>query len=234
MPRLHDLSIGHDRHAVIRNLDAHFAPGSMTAIVGPNGAGKSTLLRTLAGELRPLAGRIEGLRGRPAWLPQQAAVDRSFPIDVHAFAAMGLWTRLGAFAGLTRRHRAWVDDALAVVGIADLAARPIGALSGGQMQRVLFARLWLQDARVILLDEPFNAIDATTEADLLALIRQWNAEGRTVLAVLHDLQLVRRHFPDTLLLAATGIAHGPTAQVLPARHPGGRETAFPAAAGGRA
>jgi zinc/manganese transport system ATP-binding protein len=103
---------------------------------------------------------------------------------------------------------------LAAVGLNGFENRPIGTLSGGQMQRMLFARVLLQDARLIVLDEPFNAIDAKTSADLIALVKRWHGEGRTVLAALHDLDMVRNHFPETLLLARGPVAWGSTAQVL--------------------
>ena len=104
--------------------------------------------------------------------------------------------------------------ALAAVGLNGFENRPIGTLSGGQMQRMLFARVLLQDARLIVLDEPFNAIDAKTSADLIALVKRWHGEGRTVLAALHDLDMVRNHFPETLLLARGPVAWGATAQAL--------------------
>ncbi|MGB3867292.1 MAG: ATP-binding cassette domain-containing protein, partial [Xanthobacteraceae bacterium] len=112
------------------------------------------------------------------------------------------------------RGRARVEAALAAVGLTGFERRAIGTLSGGQMQRMLFARLLLQDARLIVLDEPFNAIDAKTSADLLQLVKQWRAEGRTVLAALHDMELVRAHFPKTLLLARGAVAWGATGEVL--------------------
>jgi zinc/manganese transport system ATP-binding protein len=107
-----------------------------------------------------------------------------------------------------------VDRALARVGLQDLADRPVGALSGGQFQRVLFARLILQDAALILLDEPFRAVDNQTIADLIRLIRSWHEEGRTVLAALHEIDQVRAHFPSTLLLAREVVAWGETRKVL--------------------
>jgi zinc/manganese transport system ATP-binding protein len=100
------------------------------------------------------------------------------------------------------------------VGLSGFENRGIGTLSGGQMQRMLFARVLLQDARLIVLDEPFNAIDTKTSADLMALVQQWHAEKRTVLAALHDMDLVRAHFPETLLLARGKVAWGATAEVL--------------------
>lgn len=214
----HDLTLGYDRRPAVHHLEAALPRGSLTAIVGPNGAGKSTLLRAIAGDLAPLEGRIERDPGRLAWLPQQAEVDRSFPVAVEGFVAMGLWAGIGAFGRVGASERGRVVEAIAAVGLTGLEARPIAALSGGQMQRVLFARLLLQDADLILLDEPFAAIDARTAADLIALVLRWHAEGRTILAVLHDIETVRAHFPETLLLAREKIAHGPTAQVLTAEN----------------
>jgi zinc/manganese transport system ATP-binding protein len=127
---------------------------------------------------------------------------------------MGLWAGIGAFGRVGRGHADLITVALAAVGLTGFERRAIGALSGGQMQRVLFARLLLQDAQVILLDEPFTAIDAKTAADLMALVQRWHGEGRTVVAVLHDLDTVRAQFPETLMIAREMVAHGPTAQVL--------------------
>ncbi len=121
---------------------------------------------------------------------------------------------LKAFGGLGKKAREQIGQALASVGLNGFENRNIGTLSGGQMQRMLFARVLLQDARVIVLDEPFNAIDTKTSADLIALVRHWHAEKRTVLAALHDMDMVRAHFPETLLLARGSVAWGPTQQVL--------------------
>ena len=212
--RLKDLTLGYDRNPAVHHLDCNFAPGSLTAIVGPNGAGKSTLLKAIGGALKPLEGNIDTRARRTAWLPQLAEVDRSLPLDVRGFVAMGLWAEIGAFGSVRPAHRTRIDEALHAVGLHGFERRSLTALSGGQMQRVLFARLLLQDADLILLDEPFTAIDQRTAADLIDLVRRWHGEGRTVLAVLHDHDTVRAHFPETLLLARRKIAHGPTAQVL--------------------
>ena len=149
-----------------------------------------------------------------AYLPQTADIDRSFPISVFDFVGTGLWRFTGFFGGMGRRERERIGEALAAVGLSGFENRPIGTLSGGQMQRMLFARVLLQDARLIVLDEPFNAIDASTSADLVSLVERWHAEGRTVLAALHDMEMVRAHFPQTLLLARSLVAWGPTAEVL--------------------
>lgn len=213
--RLTDLTLGYDRHPAVHHLSGEIASGSLTAIVGPNGAGKSTLLKGIAGALSPLDGDIALARGRRlAYLPQQAELDRSFPIHVYDLVAMGLWNRAGIFGRIGGGAAAKIEAAIAAVGLAGFERRPIGALSGGQMQRALFARLLLQDADIILLDEPFTAIDARTTADLLELVQRWHGESRTVVAVLHDIETVRRAFPQTLLLARESVAWGATADVL--------------------
>jgi zinc/manganese transport system ATP-binding protein len=212
-----DLTLGYERHPAVHHLNGAIAPGALLAVVGPNGAGKSTLFKGIVGVLKPLAGRIErgGVDPRDiAYLPQVAEIDRSFPISVYDMVAMGLWRCKGLFGGIGRAERDTVEAALAAVGLTGFEGRAIGTLSGGQMQRMLFARLLLQDARVIVLDEPFNAIDAKTSADLLELVRRWHREQRTVLAALHDMELVRAHFPETLLLAREPVAWGRTAEVL--------------------
>ena len=183
--------------------------------MGPNGAGKSTLIKALAGRLRPIGGWIDGLEThRVAWLPQQSGIDRSFPIAVQDMVMLGLWHEVGALGRYTAAHRQACHDALAEVGLLGFERRGIDTLSGGQLQRALFARLVLQDAPVVLLDEPFAAIDQRTTNDLLPLLHRWQAQGKTVVAVLHDLAQVRAHFPQTLLLAREPIAWGPTANVL--------------------
>jgi len=214
---LHDLTLGYDGHPAVHHLSGIFETGSMTAVVGPNGSGKSTLLKGLTGLLHPLGGRIErnGLKtSHFAYLPQQAEVDRSFPITVLDTVALGLWHRVGMFAGINKDHWRQAREALAAVGLDGFERRSIGNLSAGQFQRVLFARLLLQDCPVILLDEPFTAIDARTTADLLEIVCRWHAENRTVIVVLHDLDQVRASFPKTLMLAREPVGWGETAEVL--------------------
>jgi zinc/manganese transport system ATP-binding protein len=212
--RRHGSAVGHWH---VHHLRGTIPAGSLTAVVGPNGAGKSTLLKAVAGALRPLDGRIEVVGGRAkrlAYLPQAAEIDRSFPVNVYDLVAMGLWGRVGLLGGIGRRQKNRIEEAIAAVGLTGFERRSIGTLSGGQMQRALFARLLLQDAALILLDEPFTAIDAKTTADLLDLVRRWHAEERTVVAVLHDLDVVKRTFPDTLLIAREPVAWGETGSVL--------------------
>ena len=218
-----DVTLGYDRHPAVHHLTGEVARGALLAVVGPNGAGKSTLFRGLTGILKPLSGSIslDGLDVRDiAYLPQTADIDRSFPITVFDFVGTGLWRATGLFGGIGKAERGRIASALAAVGLTGFENRAIGTLSGGQLQRLLFARVMLQDARLIVLDEPFNAIDTRTADDLLALVKRWHAEGRTVLAALHDMDLVRANFPETLLLAREPVAWGATAQVLTAENLG--------------
>jgi zinc/manganese transport system ATP-binding protein len=213
----HNLTLGYDRHPAVHHITGEVPRGELLALVGPNGAGKSTLLKGIIGELKPLGGSLDldGLtKSDIAYLPQQIEIDRSFPISVFDCVAMGLWREIGVWRGLGTADEAAVTRALVRVGLQDLGDRPVGALSGGQFQRVLFARLLLQDAALILLDEPFRAVDTKTVADLIQLILSWHAEGRTVLAALHDIAQVRAHFPATLLLARDVVAWGETRKVL--------------------
>ena len=189
----------------------------MTAVVGPNGSGKSTLLKGITGILRPLGGHIErgGLRtSQIAYLPQQAEIDRSFPMTVLDLVALGLWHRLGMFGGMKKELWEQARQALASVGLEGFERRAIGELSAGQFQRVLFARLLLQDCSVILLDEPFTAIDTRTTADLLDVVHHWHAENRTIIAVLHNFDQVRSNFPKTLMIAREPIGWGNTTDIL--------------------
>jgi zinc/manganese transport system ATP-binding protein len=220
MLHLHDLTLGYDRHPAVHHLELAVAAGSLLAVVGPNGAGKSTLLKGVAGLLRPMSGSIVCVPAdaRMAYLPQQAEIDRSFPLSVFDTVAMGLWHEIGALGRLSPQQRARCHQALEAVGLLGFERRTLDTLSGGQFQRVLFARLMLRDAALILLDEPFAAVDEATTEALMGLVQAWRAQGRTVLVVLHDLELVWRHFPQTLLLAREAVAFGATADVLTPKH----------------
>jgi zinc/manganese transport system ATP-binding protein len=215
--RFHNLTLGYERHPAVHHLSGTVASGALLAVVGPNGAGKSTLFKGVVGAIKPLAGAIErvGLDADAiAYLPQVADIDRTFPIDVYDMVAMGLLRAKGLFGGFSGKDHQRIEAAIATVGLTGFEERAIGTLSGGQMQRMLFARLLLQDARLIVLDEPFAAIDERTAADLLMLVRRWHGEGRTVLAALHDIDLVKANFPETLLLARAPVAWGATPSVL--------------------
>jgi len=212
-----DLTVAYERHPAIHHIRGQFAAGSLTAIVGPNGAGKSTLVKAIAGTIRPAGGRIRRDPAGPgslAYLPQQSEIERSFPITVLDTVMLGAWRRIGWHRAAGKAEMAAALAALDAVGLAHFEQRGVSTLSAGQFQRVLFARLMVQDAPLILLDEPFTALDTRTTRDLLALVGSWHRESRTVIAVLHDFEQVRAHFPETLLLARELVAWGPTQQVM--------------------
>ncbi|MDE1993439.1 MAG: ATP-binding cassette domain-containing protein, partial [Rhizobiaceae bacterium] len=163
--RLDNVTVAYERHPAVHHVTGTFQLGSLTAIAGPNGAGKSTLLKAIIGELKPVDGLIDRghlARGDFGYLPQAAEIVRRFPISVADTIMLGAWKTSGAFGRFSKEDAERARDALAAVGLSGFERRHIGSLSAGQFQRVLFARLLLQDARVILLDEPFTAIDQRT------------------------------------------------------------------------
>ena len=238
---LHAISAGYGDAPAIEAVGASFPQGTMTAIVGPNGAGKSTLVKTVVGALAPAAGRIEVFgkplalaRHRLAYVPQRASVDWDFPIRVIDVVLMGLWRELGLFGRVAARHRARATECLALVGMEDFAHRQIGQLSGGQQQRVFLARALAQGADLYLLDEPFAGVDAATEAAIVAVLHRLRAEGRTLVAVHHDLATVTEYFDRVLILNRRLVAEGPVARAFTnaalATAYGGRLPGLPAAA----
>ncbi len=220
MVTLDNLTVSYRQHPALHHISGQLAPGSLTAVIGPNGSGKSTLLKTIMGLLRPAGGKVtvSTPRKRIAYLPQQAEIDRSFPISVRDCVLLGCWSAVGAWGRVDATLLGRVDAAIHTVGLDGFEQRGIGSLSSGQFQRALFARLLVQEADLILLDEPFNAIDSRTTEALLQIIAQWHAQGRTVVAVLHDDNQVRAHFPQALLLARELVAWGETGLVLTAPH----------------
>ena len=214
---LEDITAAYGGVPAIEGISGRFEAGSLTALVGPNGAGKTTLLNVLAGATRPRSGACHVEGAGPAavgYLSQTEAIDRQYPISVLEFAALGRWHSFGAFRNPPYALLTDVLGALEAVGMQDTAATPIGALSIGQFRRVLFARLIVQRARLVLLDEPFAALDTVTTNDLLGVLAAWQREGRTIVTALHDLDQVRGHFPATLLIARRVVAWGETGAVL--------------------
>ena len=212
-----NLSVGYDRHPAVAGLTGVFKATSLTAVVGPNGSGKSTLLKALAGQQKPLAGRIDrgGLKpAEIAYLPQAHGLDLKFPLTLSDLVGFGFMGRRGLFGGFSRADRERLYGLMAQVGLEGLERRPIGSVSGGQLQRALFARVMAQDAKLVLLDEPFNGIDARAAEDLAQLMARWPEQGRTVIAVLHDLDLVRRLCPQSLVMARQAVAWGSTVEAI--------------------
>ncbi len=205
MITLNQLTVGYQGRAVTPALQGEFARGSMTALVGANGSGKSTLLKTLAGLLRPVSGSLSlpAPRTSLAWMPQQSEIEKTFPIHVFDLVAMGCWQKCGWFGAINRTMRNQVMTALDRVGMLQFATAQPGTLSGGQLQRVLFARLLVQDADLLMLDEPFAGVDSQTTALLLQLLQERHQAGCTLIVVLHDMATVEKYFPQTLRLKSS-------------------------------
>jgi zinc/manganese transport system ATP-binding protein len=216
MVTIDNLTVSYRQHPALHHISGQFIAGTLTAVIGPNGSGKSTLLKSIMGLVKPAGGCVRGSppQAHMAYLPQMTEIDRSFPLQVRDCVLLGCWPALGAFGCVSTSLLARADAAIQAVGLEGFEHRAVGSLSSGQFQRVLFARLLMQDANVILLDEPFNAMDSRTTEALLALVHQWRAQGRTVIAVLHDDAQVRSHFDQTMLLARELVAWGPTPDVL--------------------
>jgi zinc/manganese transport system ATP-binding protein len=213
---LHNVTVRYGRRVALEAVSGEFGAGSLTAVVGANGAGKTTLLAAIAGVARLAGGVVNcAVRHRLAYLPQLAAIDRDYPLTMGELITLGGWREFGAFRSPGTALRARAAVAAETVGLTGRLGRPIGEISVGELQRALFARLMLQDAAIILLDEPFAAVDAQTVPVLFDQVTRWHQEGRTVIAVVHDLDLVRAHFPATLVLARRCLAWGATEIALP-------------------
>lgn len=212
-----NVSVSYKNHRALENISIDFLEGSLTAVLGPNGGGKSTLLKALLGLIPIQQGEIERFYLKPrdiAYLPQQMEIDRTFPLTVYDVVALGLSQTKGFFQEINQEADILIQRVLEKVGLKEAANRSLHTLSGGQFQRVLFARAMLQDAKIILLDEPFAAVDRYTVEDLIKIVKNWGIEKRTVIIVSHDLEVVQTHFPQSLLLARHVIAYGPTKTVL--------------------
>lgn len=214
---IENLTVSYQARPAVHHVDMTFPENCMYAIFGPNGAGKSTLLKAMMGLLPCNTGAVHWhdlARSQIAYLPQQSDVDRSQPMSVFELVAMGLWYEIGYFGRVNATQRERVLAALARVEMGDFAQRAIQELSNGQFQRVLLARMLVQNAKFLLLDEPFNAVDAKTTYALLEILRQENRRGCAIVAVLHDYEQVRAYFPNTLLIAREKVACGKTEEVL--------------------
>ncbi len=215
--KVRDLSLGYPGKTLFEHLSFSIESGTTLALLGANGSGKSTFVKMMLNLLSPLSGEVIWPAGRPreiGYLAQMAEFDSRFPIRVRDLAAMGAWGGFGMRRRLDRDGHMRVAAALEEAGVLGIADQPIHTLSGGQLQRALFARVILQDAPLILLDEPFAAVDQHTEAHLLTIIDRWRHEGRAVVLVIHDLSSVLDHCTHALLLGGGEAAYGSVNEVL--------------------
>ena len=218
-----DLTVTYGANPVLWDIDLDIPPGVMCAIVGPNGAGKSTLIKAALGLVRPVAGHVRFLgrpigqmRGQIGYVPQRHSVDWDFPTTARDGVEMGLYRDLGWLRRPGKAEHARALAALAEVWMQDYADRQISQLSGGQQQRVFIARALVQDAPILILDEPMAGVDASTEAIIIALLKKLRDAGRTVIVVHHDLTTVQSYFDWLVMLNVRIIAQGPVAQTYSA------------------
>jgi manganese/zinc/iron transport system ATP- binding protein len=219
------MTVSYGQTPAVFSVDMSVQEGAMTAIIGPNGAGKSTLLKAALGVLKPLAGQahvygkpLASQRHRIAYVPQRASVDWDFPTRVSDVVLKGLHRELGLLRRVRKQHLDRAMSCLERVGMADFADRQIGQLSGGQQQRVFLARALAQNANLYLLDEPFAGVDAATEKAIISVLKSLREEGRTVVAVHHDLATVAEYFDRVFLINTRKVAEGPVATTFTAEN----------------
>lgn len=215
--KLKDLTVSYQRHPALHHVSGSIAKGSMTAILGPNGGGKSTFLKAIKQLIRSSNGELtfHGIAPKHiAYMPQYHQLDLHFPVTVMELVLLGFWQQKGLFGKIDHDCYHKAQAALADVRLSGFENRPVNTLSVGQLQRVLFARVIVQNAPVICMDEPFSAVDSTTTEILLKMLKRWNREGRTLLVVLHEMDQALEYFPESILLARELIGWGPTKKVL--------------------
>lgn len=221
MLEVKNLSVSYGENHVFSNVDVSFSPGKITGIIGPNGAGKSTLVKGMLELIRVQQGTTTTYNGKPlhqqkkkvAYVEQRKDLDTSFPINVFELVLTGTYGSLGLFRTPGKKEREKVQAALEQVGLTDFSYRQIGQLSGGQLQRSFVARAIVQEAEVIILDEPFVGIDLQSETAIMEILKKWKAAGKIILVIHHDLNKVYQYFDDLVIMNHGIVAAGPTSEV---------------------
>jgi len=216
-----NVSTYYGNEQALHKIKCTFNQGDLIAIAGPNGGGKSTFIKTLLHHIAPKSGKVifHGLSKKEiAYLPQKITLDHQFPLTIEEVAAMGLYQEIGPFTAYNQENIQRIHAVLTHVDLLQHRHKLIGQLSGGQFQRMLFARLMLQNKPCIVLDEPFTGIDSKTKHQLMRFVQEWHQTGKTVIVVLHELELIQQYFPTTMVLAKELVAFGETDTVLKAAH----------------
>jgi zinc/manganese transport system ATP-binding protein len=200
MIELQNVNIFRSQRCLINNCQLQLEKGGFYALTGDNGSGKSTLLKTIIGELSPTSGRIvrHFKQGEYSYLPQKSQLNTDFPMSVQQAVMTGLWLKFGGFIKIEPEHFVEVDKTLEEVGLLHLKGASINQLSGGELQRVLFARMLIQKASLLLLDEPLAAIDQSTQNILLSILKAKHEQGTTIVITLHDVELVKQYATQQL------------------------------------
>lgn len=216
-----NLTVGYDQTPILKDLAVEFPPEQITGIIGPNGAGKSTLIKAITNLVAAQSGDIQ-LNGQPvkqqlnkiAYVQQRADLDLDFPIDVGQVVLTGTYPQLKLFQEPSKKAHEAVDRALAEVEMLPFKKRQFSELSGGQLQRVFVARALVQEAEVLILDEPFVGIDLASETQIMQILRRLTRLGKTIIIIHHDLNKVMTYFDNLVILNHGIIANGPTESVF--------------------
>lgn len=215
-----NLSVAYENNFVFNDLSLFIESGKITGIIGPNGAGKSTLIKAILGLLRPKSGLVmfdskpmSFIKKEIAYVEQRKDLDISFPINVYDLVLTGSYGKLGLFKTPGKIQRLACIEALKQVRMLEFSDRQIGRLSGGQLQRVFVARAILQQAKIIILDEPFVGIDAESEREIMNILRQWREEQKTIIIVHHDLNKVHEYFDNLIIMNHGIVDFGATKEV---------------------
>lgn len=220
MLEVKNLTVGYTTTPVFENLSVNFEPAKITGIIGPNGAGKSTMIKAILELIRKQGGEVT-IDGQPvakerqkiAYVEQRADLDLTFPISVFELVLTGTYGKLGLFKSPGQAEKDLAMDALKQVNLEEFKNRQIGGLSGGQLQRVFVARAIVQQAEVVILDEPFVGIDMTSEAEIMKILKKWRDEGKTIIVVHHDLNKVANYFDNLVIMNHGIVASGPVKEV---------------------
>jgi len=218
---IHDVTVAYHRRPVLWDVDLTLKQPQLAAVVGPNGAGKSTLIKAVLGLVPMASGRVEvfgqpvgKVRKRIGYVPQRESVDWDFPVSVLDVVLMGTYGKLGWFRRPGFAQRQWARKCLEKVGLVSYERQQIGQLSGGQQQRVFLARALAQQADIYFMDEPMAGVDAATERMIFEVLADLREQGKTIIAVHHDLRTVPQYFDYVVLLNVRLVAAGPQEQTF--------------------
>ena len=213
--KVEDLTIAYEDKPVLWDIELGIKKGILMAIVGPNGAGKSTLIKAMLDLIKPITGEVRfynekysKVRDKIAYVPQRGSVDWDFPTTVFDVVEMGRYGKVGWLKKVRKIDKEKTKESIAKVGMEEFSDRQISQLSGGQQQRVFLARALVQDAEVYFMDEPFQGVDSKTEKSIVDILKKLRNEGKTVIAVHHDLQTVKEYFDYVTFINISVMASG--------------------------
>ena len=225
MIEIRDLTVAYDDTPVFTDVAVQFNAGKITGIIGPNGAGKSTLIKAVLGLIKSQEGTVtyndrpfSEVQKKVAYVEQRKELDLNFPINVLDVVITGTYGQLGLFRNPGKKEKLASQEALKQVSLEEFASRQIGNLSGGQLQRVFVARTIVQEADIIIMDEPFVGIDLQSETAIMKIMKQWRDDNKTIIVVHHDLNKVSKYFDDLVIMNHGILDYGPTARVYNAQN----------------